>query len=329
MNDVAETGFGRTSRGPSEASDRTPESVFDASWLDLREPVDHRSRDEELLVRLRRWWRSPRPGRGIPDGPRETAGTTRRRIVDLGSGTGSNLRFLAPRLGGVQEWTLTDHDPQLLARAVAPETPVGTEVEIRRSRTDLGRDPAQGILENGAAGADLVTASAFLDLASPAWIEALTQACREARAGCYIALTYDGTIRWWDDPDARKPLAADGPEDSAMAKIVNAHQRRDKGLGGVAAGPDAARVAAESFRRAGYRAWLRPSPWRLGPEDAPRVRRLLLGWEEAALEERPDRASEIQAWVAPRRRAVDEGSFGVTVGHLDLLALPPEGDAEP
>src|SRR3546814_2245440 len=45
------------------------------------------------------------------------------RIVDLGSGTGANFRFLAPRLAALgasaQSWRLVDRDENLLER-VAP-----------------------------------------------------------------------------------------------------------------------------------------------------------------------------------------------------------------
>ena len=40
-------------------------------------------------------------------------------IHDLGSGTGSMSRWLAPRLPGPQHWVLHDRDADLLARAAA------------------------------------------------------------------------------------------------------------------------------------------------------------------------------------------------------------------
>ncbi|MGD8498218.1 MAG: class I SAM-dependent methyltransferase, partial [Chromatiales bacterium] len=58
-------------------------SGFSPDWLALREPLDARARSAALVDRLRAQ---------APRGPR--------RILDLGSGTGSNLRYLAPRLGG-------------------------------------------------------------------------------------------------------------------------------------------------------------------------------------------------------------------------------------
>ena len=77
------------------------EETFTPNWLALREPVDDRSRAADLMAPLAEWW----------------GGRSSRRVLDLGSGTGSNLRYLAPRLPGEQEWTLVDRDAALLDRA--------------------------------------------------------------------------------------------------------------------------------------------------------------------------------------------------------------------
>ena len=76
-------------------------SGFSAQWLDLREPVDHRSRNVELGRRLARHFEGWRPI----------------TVVDLGCGTGSNLRATAPLLGPDQSWTLVDYDQALLDAA--------------------------------------------------------------------------------------------------------------------------------------------------------------------------------------------------------------------
>ena len=62
------------------------EESFSPEWLALREPVDHRSRAAGLIPLLNSWWESHEGS----------------HIVDLGSGTGSNLRYLAPLLRGEQ-----------------------------------------------------------------------------------------------------------------------------------------------------------------------------------------------------------------------------------
>ena len=72
-------------------------------WLDLREPADAAARDPELVESLRR--RLPSAGRLV--------------IHDLGCGTGSMGRWLAPLLPGPQHWVLHDRDEDLLDAAAA------------------------------------------------------------------------------------------------------------------------------------------------------------------------------------------------------------------
>ena len=72
---------------------------FEDAWLTLREPIDHRARASALTDRLTQAW--------------SAAGWS--RVVDLGSGTGSNLRFLDGRLAEVEEWILVEQDPDHVA----------------------------------------------------------------------------------------------------------------------------------------------------------------------------------------------------------------------
>ena len=294
--------------------------AFRADWLALREPVDHRSRNPDPLEPLADAWR--------------TRGWS--RVLDLGTGTGSNFRYLTSRLPGPQHWTLLDKDADLLARAGPMTGAHGASV--RRVRADL--------LDAGAreaAAVDLVTGSALLDLVSEAWLTSLVQACAAASCAVYFALTYDGQIAWTRSGAPASPTLADGVEDAESERVrraVNAHQRRDKGFG-PALGPTAAFVADELLRAAAYRTWLQPSPWRLGPGDEGLALRLVDGWEQSALEESEkaehvsngtageapelaDALHRIHDWAQNRRRAIEGAACTLTVGHLDLLASPPE-----
>ena len=276
--------------------------TFDAGWLALREPVDHRSREVAAVSLLAAAWRA--------------GGWS--RAVDLGSGTGSNLRYLAPRLPALQRWTLVDHDTDLLARVSFPE---GVERPACVSADLAGA----GLTVLTEARAQVVTGSALLDLVSRAWLERLVDICRQANSAAHFALSYDGGIQW--HAAAGDPHPADDPDDGRVRRAVNAHQRRDKGFG-PALGPMAGLMAESAFRAAGYRVWLLRSPWRLGPRDVPLVRALLAGWEAAAIEmaEVGDDAgiapAAVRAWAERRRATVESGQFGLTVGHVDLLALP-------
>jgi hypothetical protein len=260
---------------------------FASAWLTLREPVDHRSRATELLAPLSR--RLPQ-GRPV-------------RLLDLGSGTGSNVRYLAPRLAGEQEWTLLDHDPELLGHS--PWEASGVRVE--RVVGTLAGEGIRRIAQH-----DVVTASALLDLVSEGWMGEVVAACVEAGVPALFALSYSGKLAW----------GSEDPLDVAVTGWVNAHQKRDKGTG-PALGPDAARFAAAAFQRAGWEVTLSSAPWRLAGADAALALELLAGWEGAASEEAPAEAGAIREWAARKREMIGSGSFTLEVEHLDLLALPP------
>ena len=275
-------------------------SGFSAQWLALREPVDLRSRDAALAAEVaRRFSRHPHVN-----------------VIDLGCGTGANLRVLAPLLGAEQSWQLVDYDPLLLAAAserlaawadtarAAAEglelTKAGRHIKVTFRNADMARD-LPNIL---APPVELITASALFDLFSPAAIERLAGIVAHHRAVLYTVLTYDGRI-------GSEPASA---SDQAVIAAFNAHQRRDKGFG-PAAGPTAPAVLAECFSRAGYEVREGQSPWRLGAADGGLMAALVTGVLDAVRESGELAESVIEEWSARGHRTA-------VVGHIDTLALP-------
>lgn len=289
-------------------------SGFSADWLALREPADQRARAPALATGLRQWL-GVRRGQTL-------------RAVELACGTGAGLRWLAPRLGGRQHWTLHDSDPALLAALPqslqAWATParlgfarVGASLRLTGPRftlrvlsrqLDLARVPLGAQLR----GAQLVTASALLDLVSERWLQRLVAACRAHGCAALITLSYDGRCSW------SPALSGDGQVQAGHDR----HQRMDKGFG-PAAGPTAAGLAARAFRAAGYRVQLRRSDWCLGPEQSALQTALAQGWAEAAGATLPAQARLFEAWLSRRLALCRAGRSTLQVGHLDLLALPP------
>ncbi len=182
------------------------------------------------------------------------------------------------------------------------------ECDIEAQQADLGTLADHRIF----ARRHIVTASALLDLVSESWLLALAAHCRVEGALALFAITYNGQF-------ACTPADA---EDEEVRGLMNQHQKRDKGLGGPAAGPDAGAVAEQCFVQEGYRVRRERSDWVLGPADRDVQRLLIDGWADAATEMAPDREPAIAQWRARRLAHVDAGRSRVVVGHDDLAAWP-------
>jgi hypothetical protein len=263
------------------------------SWLSLREPADAEARAPDLPEALVRAL--------PPGGPRV--------IHDLGCGSGSMGRWLAPLLAGPQHWVLHDRDEDLLELAVADApgpAADGSPVTVEARRTDLA-----GMQAGDLAGATLITASALLDLLTAEETDRLVDLC--AAAGCPVLLTLSviGSVE----------ITPADPLDRRVAAAFDAHQRRPTKRGGLL-GPDAVDFAAEAFRRLGTEVLVRPSPWRLGPAHAALAAEWFSGWVEAAYEQDPELAGECEPYARRRLEQASAGDLAVTVAHADLLVLP-------
>ncbi|SMF11943.1 Methyltransferase domain-containing protein [Tistlia consotensis] len=258
---------------------------FSADWLSLREPVDARSRDRGLRRLLATW---------VP----ERGGL---RVLDLGCGSGANLRALAPSLGIGQRWTAFDHDAALLERLPRRASGEGWSAEVATQLGELdGFDWPS---------ADLVTASALLDLVSERWLERLIR--RHAGAAFHFALSVDGRI------DLAPRHAADGPVFETFVRDL----QRPKGLG-PALGPTAPAVAERVLREAGLQVAGAASDWILDPEDGALVEAWLRGVAAADLVREEVEETALKDWLDSHLGDLRDGRLRLRVGHRDLLALP-------
>jgi hypothetical protein len=251
--------------------------------------------------------------------------------LDVATGTGANLRYLAEYLPASQDWLLVDSDPRLLAALPARMHPWAATrgIEITnltdglhlrgprlscRVRTQC-LDLSSSLEDRGTtlfAGRAFVTASALLDLVSEPWLQRLAERCRKVEATALFALTYDGRIQ----------CSPDEPEDGRVRSLVNTHQRTNKGFG-AALGPDASSAAERAFAAVGYHIERQASDWVLDPETRDLQRPLLEGWADAASAVAPAQAASIRAWRERRLAHVNAGRSQLIVGHEDMAAWLP------
>jgi hypothetical protein len=278
-------------------------SSFSVQWLRLREPVDRAART--LTV----------PSVMLPVC----------HVVDLGAGTGANLRYLAPLLGGKQNWLLVEQDPVLLSTipeclhewadhcdvTVVDDAAEGLSVigaafacRVRTQQIDLASELHRLVIPPGA----LVTASALLDLGSERWLTQLIKRCAQALSPVWFALTYNGQMQC-DPPE---------PEDELVRSLFNEHQRTDKGFG-PALGPAAVEMTRQILMANGYHTSYARSDWRLTPEMRAIQHGLVKGWFDAVRDYAPETTGELNGWLERRRAHIDGGVSTVIIGHADIV----------
>ena len=145
---------------------------------DWREPLDAAARSPVLAARL---------SASLPARP---------RLLDLGAGTGSLFRWLAPRIGRAQAWLLADDDDALVAeafertlvwaqrrgwtvtwpgRAMLVHTPAGAW-RLEGFGVDLAAAPAGLPLDR----IDAVVCSGLLEHASRTWLDGVLRRLRSS-----------------------------------------------------------------------------------------------------------------------------------------------------
>jgi len=289
-------------------------SEFSAQWLGLREPVDHRSRNQDLQAQVINYLsqiKTVYPGSV--------------RLTDLGSGTGSNLRALAPYIDSPQHWTLIDYDAALLDTARATLLAwadseininiLGAEVNsssqikplsiIKQNKTivvefkcvDLNKD-YRAILDEPA---DIITAAAFFDLVAEPW---LTEFCAYLSKPLYTVLTYDG-IEKWSPPEII---------DIEILKAFHQHQRTDKGFGS-ALGPSASNRMQSLLQDRAFKVVCAHSPWVMNHCDRDLIEQLVIGSAKAVREIGTLSSLVVDEWEKNRRQ-----SNNCEIGHVDLFA---------
>ncbi len=253
---------------------------FSVEWLMLRERADAAARCAALVSFIE---------------DRVDGG----RALDLGGGTGANVRYLSSRLSGTPQWVVVDNDASLLARV-----PRGVATCVADLNTMVA-DPTCF------RGCRLVTASALLDLVSDRWLVQLVEQCSAATCPVLFALSYDG----------RFDCAPLDPDDADIRTLVNEHQKSDKGFG-PALGPHAAARAVELLSASGYDVRHGQSDWTLAPDDTALQIQLVLGWAVAAAEMDPRRHEAIDAWRDRRLALIEAKRSRIVVGHVDVAGVP-------
>lgn len=263
-----------------------------SDWLTLREAEDARARSRGLAHAVLPL---------LPSGPFT--------VHDLGSGTGSMMRWLAPLLPGPQTWVLHDWNADLLRDASdgpRPRDRAGMPVSLR---------PRVGSLEHldgdDLRGASLVTASALLDVLTAAEAHAIVDACVTAGTPALLSLSVTGEVH----------LRPRDARDKTVERAFNDHQQQERN-GRRLLGRYGAPIVQGLFAREGWRVRKAVTTWQLD-DDRPRLLgEWFEGWVDAAEEQSPELRETLSGYRRLRRDQQARGELSALVYHLDLLAWP-------
>ncbi|MFQ5972729.1 MAG: hypothetical protein ACE5Q3_10370 [Alphaproteobacteria bacterium] len=291
-------------------------SSFAVGWLDLRAPFDAAARRTGRAKALASTFAAAVRGR---DGRRVV------RLLDLGTGTGNNVRELAPLLAGHQRWTVVDRDSSLLrgskaryrdwARSLGWQAECdGSGLIISGPECRITLEPVRLNLATELGSLDLavfdgLTGAALLDLVSSEWADRAIAAWAAFGRPALFALTVDGRLRW-------HPSHAD---DAWIGELFHRDLMADKGFG-PALGVRAGAFAINRLTAAGYGVATAPTTWNVGTGDREMLNALVRFVETATKRQVPADQGRARAWLATRREQAAAGRLSVTVGHVDILA---------
>ena len=284
--------------------------AFDANWLWLRERFDAVSRSVALAEILAEML-PPRP-----------------RILDIGAGTGSLFRWLAPIIGRAQVWTFADVDAGLLTDAFGMTADWAEDHGYTVTWPDIGR--RRVLLVHTPDGAwrvearvvdlatlpealpqlpvDAVVCSALLDLVSEPWLERFADALRTPLLAC---LSVDG----------RDTFLPRHPLDRTVLHAFRRDQCRNKGFG-PALGPRAPLVLQAALAARSFSVASAASDWHIPRAAIAMLDEFVHGHARVAMRQLPAHRTAVAAWENLRRAQAMRGRLAIRIGHRDSLALP-------
>ena len=125
---------------------------FENSWLFEREKIDNLSKNKSIIRKINNSLKNH----------------DQIRIIDLGTGTGSNFRYLSKKIKYKnQSWTLMDISKSSLSEA-KKNININKKIKIIKLKND---DIIKNIQKHNFINYDLVTGSAFLDIMPHDWFK--------------------------------------------------------------------------------------------------------------------------------------------------------------
>ena len=203
---------------------------FENSWLFEREKIDNLSKNKSIIKKINNSLKNH----------------DQIKIIDLGTGTGSNFRYLSKKIKYKnQSWTLMDISKSSL-REAKKNININKKIKIITLKND---DIIKNIQKHNFTNYDLVTGSAFLDIMPHDWFKKFYQKNKNTKL-VYFSINYDGYFKFFPKHKF----------DRNVLELFNNDQKSKKNNKTKAVGPECSDIIKNYFSKT-HKAYLFKSNW--------------------------------------------------------------------
>ena len=249
-------------------------------------------------------------------------------VVDVGSGTGANLRYYFDRIPHTQTWTLIEQSSHLLGECrhslatFAQKHGYGWHPQGDTFLlTDAGKTAAITLIQGSIdrieqlvdlPQADVVTANAVFDLLSFEQFDALVSTLAQHDV-CLLA-----TLNYYET--SFLPFSE---RDHQFVDWYHMHMKRPQPMG-IAMGPDCSEEMLDLLAQHHMLIEQESSQWHLKKGECT-LHRYLLHFMEQAIAElslSPEEQRDFEAWLTRKKELCRQRELEIIVDHSDIFAYP-------
>lgn len=259
---------------------------FENSWLFQREKIDNLSKNNLIIKKINSFFKSDQDV----------------KLMDLGTGTGSNFRFLSRKIKQKrQHWTLIDISKKSLLAAKNKISISNKIVNLSIINKNLIKNINQIDFKNF----DIVTGSAFLDIMPFDWFKKFYQQNKKTKI-IYFAINYDGFFQFY--PRHKY--------DKKVLLLFNSDQKSIKHKKDRAVGPDCTKIIEKQFLKT-HKTFSFNSNWDINNNK--KFQLMFLNFCENVIKK--NKINNLNEWLDYRKSQIKKNESRLIVNNKDFLAI--------
>ena len=257
---------------------------FNNDWLFYREKIDSISRNKKIIEKINRYFKDYKI----------------LSIADLGCGTGSNYRYMYPKIKVKQKWDMIDISFESIKEFKKITANTNKIININYKKFDLIKDIKKFKFENY----DLITGSAYLDIMPKEWFYEFKKQNLNTKV-IYFSINYDGYFKFY-------PKHKD---DEYVLQLFNKDQESDKGIGKKAVGKNCSQIINKVFTKT-HKTFVLNSNWNVSKNKI--FQDMFINFCENVIKKNK---ISLEPWIKFRRENIRLNKSKLLLRNKDFLAL--------